>query len=189
VTRHGRFLTSPLIDACCLIDLLVSGQGEAILRASASAWQLPAAVGAEVRYLRQYDPTQPGSYLAVSADLSPHLASGLLVPCQPDDPGEQTRFVHYAARFRSDGEAMCLALAECRGWPLATDDRKAIRVATQAGLSVISSPQLVRAWADVARPDSATLIQVLSDIQTLAHFRPNASMPESGWWFKQLAAP
>jgi hypothetical protein len=84
---------------------------------------------------------------------------------------------------------MCLALAECRGWPLATDDRKAIRVATQAGLSVISSPQLVRAWADVTQPDSATLIQVLSDIQTLTPFRPNASMPESGWWFKQLAAP
>jgi hypothetical protein len=189
VTQHRRFLTSPLIDACCLIDLLVSAQGEAILRPSSSAWQLPAAVGAEVRYVRQHDPAQPGSYLTVPADLSPHLASGLLVPCQPDDPNEQARFVHYAARFRSDGEAMCLALAECRGWPLATDDRKAIWIGTQAGLTVISSPQLVKAWADATQPDSATLIQVLSDIQTLAHFRPNASMPGSAWWFKQLPAP
>jgi hypothetical protein len=145
--------------------------------------------GAEVRSLRQHDPAQPGSYLTVPADLSQYLASGLFVPCQPDDPHEQARFIHYAARFRSDGEAMCLALAECRGWPLATDDRKAIRVATQAGITVIGSPQLVKAWADATQPDPATLVQVLSDIQTVAQFRPNASMPELSWWFKQLAGP
>ena len=84
---------------------------------------------------------------------------------------------------------MCLALAESRGWPVATDDRKAIRVAAQAGLTVISCPQLVKAWADATRPDPATLVQVLTDIQTLAQFRPNATMPESAWWFRQFPRP
>ena len=51
----------------------------------------------------------------------------MLTPCQPDDPQEQAQYVHYATLFRSDGEAMCLALAECRGWIVATDDRRAIR--------------------------------------------------------------
>ncbi len=81
--------------------------------------------------------------------------------------------------FRSDGEAMCLALAESRGWPVATDDRKAIRVAKQAGLAVISCPQVVKSWVDAVKPDRATLVQLLTDIQTLAQFRPNPSMPES----------
>ena len=38
------------------------------------------------------------------------------------------------------------------------------------------------------RPDPipATLVQVLTDIQTLAQFRPNASMPEYPWWVEEL---
>ena len=191
MTRHGR-TTAPIsavIDACCLIDLLASGHAKAILRAGGYAWHLPAAVQAEVQHVRQHDPAQPGAFLTVPVDLSPHLASGLLTPCQPDDPREQARFVHYATIFRSDGEAMCLALAESRGWVVATDDRKAIRVAGQAGLTVISCPQLVKAWADATRPDPATLVQVLTDIQTLAKFRPNPSMAELTWWVSQLGQP
>jgi predicted nucleic acid-binding protein len=113
----------------------------------------------------------------------------LLAPCQPDDPQEQARFVQSATIFRSDGEAMCLALAESRGWAVATDDRKAIRVAGQAGLTVISCPALVKAWAVATKPDRATLVQVLTDIQTLAQFRPNPAMPEAGWWSSQSGAP
>ena len=175
-------LNSATIDACCLIDLMVTGHAETILRASGHAWHLPAAVQGEVKYLRQHDPAQTGAYLVVPADLNPLLASGLLTPCQPDDPQEQARFVHYASQFRSDGEAMCLALSECRGWPVATDDRKAITVAGKAGLTVISCPQLVKAWADATRPDPSTVVRVLTDIQTLAQFRPNPTMPEAIWW-------
>lgn len=177
------------IDACCLIDLLVTGHAEAILRASGHAWHLPAAVQVEVKFLRQHDPAQAGAFLSVPADLTPHLASGLLIPCQPDDPHEQARFVHYATQFRSDGEAMCLAISECRGWPVATDDRKAIKVAEKAGLTAISCPQLVKAWADTTRPDPATVVRVLTDIQTLAQFRPNPTMPEFAWWDQQMGSP
>ena len=141
MTRQKRSLTPAVIDACCLIDLLSSGQAEAILRAAGHVWHLPDAVQGEVQYIRQHDPAQPGSFINVPADLTSLIASGLLTPCQPDDAQEQARFVHYATIFRSDGEAMCLALAESRGWVVATDDRKAIRIAGQAGLTVISCPQ------------------------------------------------
>ena len=148
MTRRARSssLAPAVIDACCLIDLLASGQAEAILRAAGRAWHLPVAVQGEVRYVREHDPSQPGGFLSVPADLTPLIGSGLLTPCLPDDPQEQARFVQYATIFRSDGEAMCLALAESRGWAVATDDRKAIRVAGQAGLAVISCPALVKAW-------------------------------------------
>jgi hypothetical protein len=193
VTRHGHSLVPALapaiIDACCLIDLLASGRVEEILQATGFAWHLPIAVPAEVQYVRQYDPAPAGAIVTVPANLSPYLASGLLTPCQPDDPQEQACFVRYAARFRSDGEAMCLAIAESRGWPVATDDRKAIRIARQVGLTVPSCPKRVRAWAVATRPDSATLVRVLTDIQTLAQFRPNSSMPEAGWWVRQSGRP
>ena len=55
-------------------------------------------------------------------------------------------------------------------------------VAQQTGLSVVSCPELVKAWADATRPDATSLVQVLTDIQTLAQLRPNSTMPESDWW-------
>jgi len=183
-----RPIQRTLIDACCLIDLLASGEAEAILRASGHAWYLPDAAQAEVQFGRQEDPAHPGAFLNVPVDLTPHIVSGLLSLCQSDSSQEQARFVHYATLFRSDGEAMCLALAECRGWLVATDDRKAIRVAQRVGLTVLSCPELIKTWADATRPDTASLVRVLSDIQRLAQFRPNSTMPESAWWFNQLSS-
>lgn len=175
-----------VLDACCLIDLLASGEAEAIFRASGFAWHLPSAVQAEVQYRRQHDPAQPGQTIRVPVDLAPMIASGLLTVSSPQKQEELDQFTRYATIFRSDGEAMCLALAGQRKWIVATDDRKAIRVAQQAGLSVVSCPQLLKAWADATSPDQATLFRVLRDIEVLAQFSPNATMPEYQWWVDEL---
>src|SRR3954452_22899061 len=132
-------MPSAAIDACCLIDLLTTEHAKAILQAAGLDWHVPTAVESEVRHVRRYDASNPGQILTVPVDLSILKAVGLIQPCAPSDQAEQDRFIQYAARFRSDGEAMCLAIAEHRGWIVATDDRKAIRVAQQAGLSVLSS--------------------------------------------------
>lgn len=187
MTGQGLVRPSAAIDACCLIDLLASGEMEAILRASGFAWQLPSAVQGEVRYRRQHDPAKPGKIVTVAADLTSLIASGLLTVCDPATQKELDRYTYYATMFRSDGESMCLALAEQRAWVVATDDRRAIRVAQQAGLSVVSCPQLVKAWADATTPDQPTLVRILQDIQVFAQFRPNPSMPEYQWWVDQLA--
>jgi hypothetical protein len=186
MTRQGLVPPPAAIDACCLIDGLASGNAEAILRASGFIWHLPSGVQGEVRYLRQHDPAQPGQVVKVPADLSGLTASGLLTVCDPQNQQELDRFTHYATLFRSDGESMCLALAEQRGWVVATDDRRAIRVAQQAGLTVVSCPELVTAWSDATSPDQATLLRVLQDIQVLAQFKPNPAMPEYQWWVNQL---
>jgi hypothetical protein len=188
MTRPGLVPPPAAIDACCLIDLLASGDAAAILRASGFTWHLPSAVQGEVRYCRQYDPARPGKVVRVPADLTGFIASGLLTVCDPENQQELDRYIHYATLFRSDGESMCLALAEERGWVVATDDRRAIRVARQAGLTVVSCPQLLKAWADATTPDQAVLLQVLRDIEVLAQFKPNPSMPEFRWWLDRFAA-
>jgi hypothetical protein len=175
------------IDACCLIDLLASGDAEAILRASGFTWQLPSAVQGEIQYRRQHDPAQPGKTINVPVDLSGMITSGLLTICIPQSQQELDQFTHYATTFRSDGEAMCLALAQERKWVVATDDRRAIRVAQQASLTVVSCPELVKAWAVATGPDPAALNKVLLDIQVLAQFTPNPTMPQYQWWVDGLA--
>jgi hypothetical protein len=187
MSRRGRVLPPAAIDACCLIDLLASGDAEAILSASGFSWQLPSAVQGEVRYVRRHDAARPGKIVRVPADLSGLIRSGVLTVCDPQGQQELARFTHYATLFRSDGESMCLALAEQRGWAIATDDRRAIRVARQARLTVVSCPQLVKAWADAISPDPASLLRALRDIQLLAQFKPNTSMPEYQWWADELA--
>jgi hypothetical protein len=176
-----------VIDACCLIDLFASEKMEEVLRASGFTCHLPSAVQSEVRYRRQHDPSQPGKTVNVPVDLSGLISSGVFTVSDPQNQQEIDKFIHYAAIFRSDGEAMCLALAEQRKWFVATDDRKAIRDAQQASLTVVSCPELVKAWADATRPDQAALKKVLEDIQVLAQFKPNHTMPEYQWWVNELA--
>lgn len=180
-------MPSAAIDACCLIDLLASGDAEAILRATGFTWHLPSAVQGEVQYCRQHDPVQPGKFVIVPADLTGLISSSVLSACDPENQQELDRFTHYATLFRSDGESMCLALAEQRKWIVATDDRKAIRVAQQAGLTVVSCPELVKTWANATGPDQAALNKVLQDIQVLAQFKPYPSLPHYQWWVDELA--
>src|SRR5436305_15267350 len=104
------------IDACCLIDILASGHAQAILSSNRFTWYLPSAVRDEVRYCRQHDPAQPGKVVTVPADLSSLISTGVLTVCDPENQQELDRFTHYAALFHSDGEAMCLAVAEQRAW-------------------------------------------------------------------------
>ncbi len=188
MTRKQRTSVPAVIDACCVIDLLASGQIEAILRATGFTWHLPDAVKAEVQFVWQHDPAGPDLFVNMPVDLSMHVSSGLWLPCQPAGFQEQALFVQYAAQFRSDGEAMCLAIAKSRGWLVATDDRKAVRIAKAIGLSVISCPELVKKWADSAKPSADKLLHVLVEIQTLAKFVPGYRMPESAWWMKKLGA-
>lgn len=181
-------MPSAVIDACCLIDLFASGHVEAILRAGGFDWHVPIAVQDEFRFVRQRDPADPTKLISVAADLSPLIATGIFTVCKPENESELELFTRRAVQFRSDGEAMCLALAESREWLIVTDDRKAIRVAKEAGLTVLSCPQLVKTWSDRAHPDRATLVQALQDIELFAQFVPNPAMPESQWWNDQLGA-
>jgi hypothetical protein len=83
---------------------------------------------------------------------------------------------------------MCLALAQSGGWLVATDDRKAIQIAQQAGLTVLSCRELIKAWVDATRPDPAALVRVLNSLQRLAKVSPASTMPKSAWWFNQLSS-
>lgn len=129
-----------------------------------------------------------GKIISVPVDLSALISAGALPLCQPDVPAEVDLFIQYAARFGSDGEAMCLALAENRGWLLATDDKEATKVGQQAGMQTISTPELLKGWSVKAAPDAAAVAQALADIELYARFRPNPAMAEFQWWCDQTAS-
>ena len=81
----------------------------------------------------------------------------------------------------------CVWRLQQSDWIIATDDRRAIRFAKQAGLTVVSCPEVVKAWANAAMPDQETLHGVLHDIEVLAQFKPNSAMPDFQWWIDEAA--
>jgi predicted nucleic acid-binding protein len=118
-------------------------------------------------------------------NLQPLTEASILVPCDLS-PGPETVLFVELARQLDDGEAMALAIAKTRGWPLATDDRKAARVATGHGVCVITTPELVKRIAESARLDGLRLSVCLQRIEDLACFWPHANHPLRKWWSKNI---
>ena len=154
------------LDACCLINLCAAGT---ILRppsfpaakarhgAKASAraerhpafrlnLHVPSKVTGETLYIKQPDEEDQTKLVKCPLDLQEYLAAGLLAGCDFQNQAEIELFVRMAAQL-GDGEAACFAIATQRGWALATDDRRARKLAAAVRLTVITTPELVKLWA------------------------------------------
>lgn len=173
-------MADQIIDACCLINLYASVSEAYILQACGWVF-ISDEVRAEALTFRQPDPDDTSKLVPVRIDLSDALAEGLVKECRIEGEEELNAFVRFAMEI-DDGEASCLALAQSRGWIVATDDRKAIRLATASGISVITTPELVQRWVNLTGPDEEDVVEALRCIERFALFRPRQSRPLYEWW-------
>ena len=91
VISQTRPIQRILIDACCLIDLLASGEMEVILGALAMSGTCPKPWGPKFNsYDRKIRPSR-GHLSNVAVDLTPHIDSGVLSLCQPDTSDAKIR--------------------------------------------------------------------------------------------------
>lgn len=128
---------------------------------------------AEVLYL---DDEEDGAPVRTRVD----LAALEIVELEPEDlPG----YVALAVDL-DDGEAATLAAAQARGWPVCTDDRKAIRIAAalRPAVPIVSTASILRSWADQRGLSDAEVGAVLRLVQTRASFGPPPADPEADWW-------
>ena len=115
------------------------------------------------------------------------LDAGVLEEVDLNGDKERELYIEYSMGL-DDGEAMTIALAENRRLAVATDDNKARRFAQRDGssvASVISTPMLIRHWADVKRPNVKALRLAINRIEQLARFRPDTGDPLRRWWDSQ----
>ena len=175
------------LDACCLINLLAAGR---ILDPTAGALEpgltLHVAQKAveETLYLLKPDAEDPSVLVKVAIDLGPCFAAGQIDRCAIQGPAETELFVRLAVRL-DDAEAECLAIAKTRAWILATDDRPARRLAAELGVGVLSTPEIVKRWADRTGAADELIRQVLGNIETYARFTPRRNSPEYSWWMSK----
>jgi predicted nucleic acid-binding protein len=142
-------------------------------------------VAEETLYILQPDPDDASRLVRVPIDLDHYTAAGLLHECDLEGPEEAELFVQMAAQL-GDGEAACFAIAAKRGWALATDDRRASRFAAESSLTVITTPELAKLWAENTQASDEEIAGVLQNIQRFAYFTPRANAPEYAWWVGHL---
>lgn len=181
-------MPSVILDACGTLNLYASGQFLAILSALGNAWYLPSAVERESQTHRQPDPADHEKLIVVPLELESAFASGALLRCDCATAAELELYVALAARIGDDGESMGLAIAKCRGWSVLTDDKKARRIAGELAVSVLSTPEVMRQWNEIAKPGPAALSSALQAIERFANFRPSRSAEHFGWWNAAIAA-
>jgi len=173
-------MSERIIDACCLINLYASGKESSIFQACGEFW-VPTQVQNEALCLRRVDEDDPARLVSQEIDLGEAIAAGHIQTCQLEGQAEVDGFVRFAVQL-DDGEASCLAIAQSRGWTVATDDRKARRIASEHGIALISTPELIRRWVDAMNPSTTTVSELLRKIERFARFRPRRTDPLHRWW-------
>lgn len=164
-----------LVDACVMINLAASGVPLAELASrNEASFQMSRVAAAEVLYV-----ANDADELEV-VELAAIVASGniRLIELTED---EQSEFIAFA-RDLDDGEAATLAVASKRGWPVATDDRKARRLATRAGVHLVSTSALLRRWAGDKSEPRDRVAAVLQRVERRASFIPPKDDPLRTWW-------
>ena len=170
-----------VLDTCCLVNLAAIDGTLDCLASFKLIWHVPTAVQTEGIFIR----VAADSRQVQRIDLTPSITIGAVQICSPADDGELALYVEFALTL-GDGEAMALAIAKNRGWKVATDDRKARIKADGVGVSVVTTPELVRRWASDATRSKAQVAMALRRIETLARFSPVENSPAAKWWRKLL---
>jgi hypothetical protein len=65
---------------------------------------------------------------------------------------------------------------------VATDDRKAMRLAAESGVSVVTTPELVERWVKATAPANKEVADAIRCIERFAKFRPRRGSPLYEWW-------
>lgn len=168
--------TDLVLDADVLMNLLASGHPSEVLAANGRRGLLCPRTEAEAIYLNPRTPGTPPETI----DVGPYVASGTLRRAVLD-AAETATYVRLAAEV-DDGEAQVLAVGLERGLVVATDDRRARRVATRLGVGLLSTPELVVIWAGDPDTKAANVAPAILDIEIRARYRPRTTDPNRTSW-------
>ena len=167
------------MDACCLVNLYSAGDLRQFIPSMGLTWHIPIVVVDETLFVRGVD--SAGQSTREPIDLQPVIDAGLVRVCEVGGGTETALYVQFAGQV-DDGEAMCLAIAKHRGWLIATDDRKALRLAESEGVDTITTPELIKKWCDAVGPSDKELGAVLRQIESRASFVPRVGSVLYAWW-------
>ena len=111
--------------------------------------------------------------------LEPLLAAGTLDIVEPQTDDEFATLMDLSLQL-DDGEAMSCAIALQRGFRIATDDGKTIRLLGHR-LPTVSTLDLIRHWADMTSPSQTQIRDALLGIVDRGYI-PSPNHAHRPWW-------
>jgi predicted nucleic acid-binding protein len=167
-------------DACVLINLLASGWFEDIASGCGLHFAIASVVAQEAMYLHNADSGE-----REMIDLKPLTEKGILVTLTAENENEKLRYIELALNL-DDGEAESVAIAEARGFGLATDDRKARNLIQREGLKIElwSTCSLLKHWQSKCSVSDGDLKNALKNIFQHAKYHPKPGHSDFDWWIK-----
>ena len=165
-------------DCSVLLNLLAADCVSALAKGTGWHIAICPAVQDEVIKLRN-----PHTGEMERIDLQPSIASGLLQVCDLEGTAEEELYINHAA-ILDDGEAMSIAIAACRNWDLAIDDKQASNYTkrTFPEVPVWSTPDILKKWEEAAGLPALELQRCIQLIEARARYFPASSHPLSEWW-------
>jgi predicted nucleic acid-binding protein len=170
-------------DACVLINLLASGRFEDLANGCGFRFAISAGVAQEALFLRN-----PDSVGREKINLERIVECGILEILTLESEAEKLRYIEIALDL-DDGEAESVAIAECRHFALATDDKKARKVIQRRGMKIElwSTCALLQHWQSKCLVSDADMGRALANISSRAKYRPKFGHPDFEWWAKLLS--
>ncbi len=175
--------TPVVFDTSVILNLVATGHAERILESLESPCLVSTAAAEEIIYIRADDPAQPVQPVSIESWISAEL----IAVVSPEGPKEEDLYVQFASEL-DDGEAMSLAICHARGCILATDDRKARRLAgslTPMTVPLISTAEILHSWATQTATQAEPLRQIIQAIERRARFLPPQGDPFRDWWLSR----
>lgn len=178
-----------VFDACSLLNLVASRRFVDIAAGTPAKFVVVELAASEVSYVRRGG-DGAGANEREPVDLRAFERDGYLSIVRLDAPEEIATYVDFAMEM-DDGEAASCAVAVHRHGTLVTDDRKARRIVVGRfpATSLLTTSELIKAWADGNDPDDGVLARILLDIEERANFRPSHRDPLHSWWTTARVLP
>lgn len=135
--------TETCVDTCVFVNFAIVKRVDLMAQISDLEFHVPQEVADEVTVVAQRHA------------LEEMFSSGGLKKTSVIGVDELEKFAWYSQRF-GKGESACLAIAACRGWVIATDERKDKRLSKEiatAGIRIVNTPGIL-----VKQDDAATAV-------------------------------
>jgi hypothetical protein len=171
-----------MLDACCVLNLAASRHFGAILRSLPMSCAVATAAAGESLWVERGG-AGADAHERDPVDLQPLTDAGLQNILSIDSDRERAAYVIFAGSL-DDGEAMTCAVAAERSYAVACDDRRVANFLQRLAphVQVVTTPWLVKQWADTEHIANDRLRGALIDIRQRARYAPGRHDPLCAWW-------
>jgi hypothetical protein len=175
--RHSHLV----LDACCILNFCASGHFTEILKSISVQVVVTEVVKRQelITLQRLKDEENKDAVQFEEA-----IIRGFLVVVDFESDLEEETFINYAFELGDDGESATCAIANHRGWAVATDDKKAVSFSIKEcpHIQVVSTLDIIKHWSEESNLTKTELRTVLKNIRIKGRYMPHRNHPLFSWW-------